>query len=226
MASASDTTPLLADSEYYENNDATLEHPKTPYLGQTVVLTILSTAFSILAFVTDLTVLSIDAAAPHGFYLYFMIRGGVRIMFIISTITLLISSLNLVRLKRFHRTLPTVLNIVIDAVIIFYSLAVGPAALIENFDQSSDWWLPDEGAAKVATAVIVLLAIGLISGIIVGGIHLVLFVLRCYAFVKTGSWQRQNWRIPSGEFKVEFSIKFQRQEEERQVGDQSRVPEV
>lgn len=49
-----------------------------------------------------------------------------------------------------------------------YTVCTAPDALVLNFDQTPDSWLPDSKAAQTAQAVIVLLAIGLIAGLAAG----------------------------------------------------------
>ncbi|KAL2830553.1 hypothetical protein BDW59DRAFT_18469 [Aspergillus cavernicola] len=233
MASASDITPLLANSEALEAGEyerpqdvdhiTAIQHHPTPSLRTTVVLTHLSAVLAILGFIFDITVISIDAAAPNGFYMYWNLRERVQGMFGISILTVIASSLNLARLRHSRQPLWTWVNLIIDAVIVIYTINLAPEAIALNFDQSPDSWLPDEKAASVARAVVVLLGIGLISGLIGGLVHLILFPLRCYASFKSGSWRNpQAWRIPSGEFKIEFSVKFLRQEGARE----SRAPEL
>ncbi|KAL4863976.1 hypothetical protein BDV12DRAFT_189258 [Aspergillus spectabilis] len=230
MASASDTTPLLADSEPLEAGDYTLPQDrittslpeKPPFFRATVVLTHLSTVLSIIAFLFDLIVIFVDVAHPHGFYLFWNLRELVQAMFGISILTIVASSLNLLRLRHARAPLWLWVNLIFDAVIVAYTVTCGPEALALNFDQSPDTWLPDTGAAETARAVIVLLGIGLIAGLLAGLVHLILFPLRCYASFRSGAWQSpQTWRLPGGEFKIEFSIKFLRQEDavRRDSGD-------
>ncbi|KAL5341186.1 hypothetical protein BJX70DRAFT_76862 [Aspergillus crustosus] len=223
MASASDTTPLLADSEPLEGGEYTFPQDtiitasrleKPPFFRTTVALTHLSAAFSIIAFIFNLTVIFIDVAHPNGYYMFWTLRELVQSMFGISILTIVVSSLNLLRLRYNRVPLWFLVNLIFDAVIVAYTVSRGPEALALNFDQSPDTWLPDTGAADTARAVIVLLGIGLIAGLLVGLVHLILFPLRCYASFRNGSWQSpQTWRLPGGEFKVEFSIRFLRQEE-------------
>ncbi|KAL3455441.1 hypothetical protein BJX64DRAFT_71121 [Aspergillus heterothallicus] len=221
MASTSDTTPLLADADHLDGNeyqhgeDNTITCRKEPFSRTTIVLTALSAFLSVVAFVFDLTVIAIDAATPHGYYLFWGLRYRVRHMFGMSILTLVFSHLNLVSIKHLRRPLWLWANLVVDAVTVVYVVSTAPEALSQNFRQSPDSWLPDTGAANTARAVIVLLGIGLISGLLVAFIHLIHFPVRCYASLKSGSWQApRSWRVPGGEFKVEFSIKFIRQEQQ------------
>ncbi|KAL2849558.1 hypothetical protein BJY01DRAFT_245845 [Aspergillus pseudoustus] len=219
MASTSDTTPLLADTEYQteDNNITTVHQKKDPLIRTTLVLTILSALLSAIAFLFDLTVLAIDAATPHGYYLFWGLRSRVRHMFGISVLTLVFSHLNLASIKHSRRPLWLWVNIVVDAVTVVYVVSTAPEALSQSFNQSPDSWLPDNGAANTTRAVIVLLGIGLISGLLVAFVHLIHFPVRCYTSLKSGSWQApQSWRVPGGEFRINFSIKFLRQEELRE----------
>ncbi|KAL2819778.1 hypothetical protein BJX63DRAFT_428557 [Aspergillus granulosus] len=224
MASTSDTTPLLADSEplggnEYQNEDniTSLRQKKEPCIQTTVGLTILSVVFSVIAFLFDLIVIAIDAANPHGYYLFWGLRSRLHHMFGISILTLIFSPLNLASIKHSRRPLWLWVNLIVDGVTVVYVVSTAPEALSQNFNQSPDSWLPDNGAANTARAVTVLLAIGLISGLLVAFVHLILFPVRCYASLTSGSWQTpQSWRVPGGEFKIEFSIKFLRQEERRE----------
>ncbi|KAL2799875.1 hypothetical protein BJX66DRAFT_230805 [Aspergillus keveii] len=220
MASASDTTPLLADadplagSEQNEDNITTFRQKKEPFFRITVALTIFSAVFSTIAFVFDLIVIAIDSAAPHGYYLFWGLRYRVHHMFGISVLTLIFSHLNLASIKHSRRPLWLWVNLIVDAVTVVYVVGTAPEALSQNFHQSPDSWLPDTGAANTTRAVIVLLGIGLVSGLVVAFVHLVHFPVRCYASLKSGSWQApQSWKVPGGEFKIDFSIKFLRQEE-------------
>ncbi|KAJ0424885.1 hypothetical protein BJY00DRAFT_225149 [Aspergillus carlsbadensis] len=220
MTSASDTTPLLADadplgrSERNEDNITTFRQKKEPFLRTIIVLTILSAFFSTIAFLFDLVVIAINSASPHGYYLFWGLRYRVHHMFSISILTLIFSHLNLASIKYSRRPLWLWVNLVVDAVTVVYVVRTAPKALSQNFHQLPDSWLPDTGAANTTRAVIVLLGIGLVSGVAVAFVHLVHFPVRCYASLKSGSWQApQIWRIPGGEFKIDFSIKFLRQEE-------------
>ncbi|KAL2870664.1 uncharacterized protein BJX67DRAFT_245277 [Aspergillus lucknowensis] len=225
MASTSDSTPLLADSEALEAGEynlpgdqtqdlTTTPQQKEPGVRATIILTHISAALSIIAFLFDLTAIAIGAISPHGYYIFWGLQTRLQTMFAISILTFIISSLNMARLRHSRRPLWLGVNLIVDAVAVVYTASVGPDALARNFNESPDSWLPDEGAVAIAKAVIVVLGIGLISGLLVGLVHLILFPVRCYASIKSGSWQTpQTWRIPSGEFKIEFSIKFLRQEE-------------
>ncbi|KAL4923916.1 uncharacterized protein BDV17DRAFT_295920 [Aspergillus undulatus] len=224
MATPSDTTPLLADSEPLEAGEYTIPQdgagaittpaPKPPYFRTTVVLTHLSAGLAILAFLFDLVVICIDAASPGGFYLFWNLRERLQVLFAISILALITTSLNLARLRHVRRSLWLWVNLIIDAVIVIYTVTLAPEALALNFDQSPTSWLPDRRAATTAQSVIVLLGVGLGAGLGVGLTHFVLFPLRCYAAFVEGSWD--TWRVPGGEFKVEFSIKFLRQEERQE----------
>ncbi|KAL4882613.1 hypothetical protein BJY04DRAFT_37526 [Aspergillus karnatakaensis] len=218
MASASDSTPLLADSEPLEAGEYTIPQDrnvtkslleKPPFHRTTVVLTHLSAALSIFALVFDLTVILTDAANPHGFYIFWTLLGLVQGLFGISILSTIASSLNLIRLRHARAPLWLWLNLIFDAVIVALTVKWGPEAIARNFDQNPDTWLPDTGAANAARAVIVLLGIGLSAGLIVGLVHLILIPLRCYASFQSGA----NWRVPGGEFKIDFSVRFLRQEE-------------
>ncbi|KAL4943766.1 hypothetical protein BDV06DRAFT_129459 [Aspergillus oleicola] len=221
MATTSETTPLLADPEAPPANNSqipqdgagltTTPPAKPPYFRATVVLTHLSAALSTLSFVTYLTTICIDIAGPGGFYLFWNLREHIQVLFGVSILTLIISSLNLLRLRHSHRPLWLVVNLLVDAVVVIYTLSSAPHALTANFDQSPNTWLPDKTAADTTRAVIVILGVGLISSLIVGLAHLVLFPLRCYAAFVGGSWD--SGRVPGGEFRVEFAIKFLRQED-------------
>ncbi|KAL4921435.1 hypothetical protein BDW62DRAFT_174680 [Aspergillus aurantiobrunneus] len=225
MASASDTTPLLADPEAQESGqyrvpqDGVINTPpqeKPPYFRPTIVLSHLSAALSIIAFIFDLTVICVDAANPGGYYLSWNLRGRLQGLFAISVLALVTSSLNLARLRHARASPFLWVNLIIDAVIVCYTVTLAPEALALNFDQSPSSWLPDNRAADTARAVIVLLGIGLIAGLIAGSVHLILFPIRCYASFVSGSWQSPHvWSIPSGEFRIEFSIKFLRKEDGR-----------
>lgn len=229
MATTSDTTPLLADSEpleageYQLPQDGTLTNPvqrKPTDYRRTILLTHLAAALSIVAFIFDLTVICIDFASPGGFYLFWSLRERLQILFALSIVTAVTAFLNLSRLRHTRQPLWLWLNLIIDAVIGVYTVCTAPDALVLNFDQTPDSWLPDSRAAQTAQAVIVLLGIGLVAGLAAGLAHLVLFPVRCYASFASQSWQTpQNWRIPGGEFKIEFSIKFLRQDD---GGDSSR----
>ncbi|KAL4803855.1 hypothetical protein BDV18DRAFT_40055 [Aspergillus unguis] len=251
MASTSETTPLLADSEPLNDNErsnpeagvtSTSTEDKPPYYRTTVVLTHLSAALSIIALVFDLAGLCIDAASSNGFYLFWDLRSYVQGLFALSILSTITSSLNLARLRHARRPLWLIINLIVDGVIICYTVALGPEALARDLDQDPNSWLPDKGAAYTAKTVVVVLAIGIIAGLLVGFvslslshrilaffacfcfdgkwavlmlvyrlIHLVLLPLRCYVAFVSGSWR--TWTVPTGEFKIEFSVKFLRQQE-------------
>ncbi|KAL4741172.1 hypothetical protein BDV11DRAFT_78260 [Aspergillus similis] len=222
MASVSENTPLLAESEPLETNEyqvsqnhsVTTAPAKPPYFRTIVVLTHISAALSVPALVLYSTVISIETARPGGFYLPWHLATRIHVLAVINILSLLASALNLARLRHARRLLWLWLNLLIDAAITFYSLVLVPGALTLNFDQSPNSWLPDRGAAATARAVIVLLGIGLITGLFVGLAHLVLFPLRCFASIQRGPSQSpRTWKIPGGEFRVEFSVRFLRQEE-------------
>jgi hypothetical protein len=198
MASVSENTPLLAESEPRETNEYQISqnHSLTtalvkPYFRTIVVLTHLSAALSVPAFVLYLTVSSIDIAGPGGFYLSWDLATRIHALAITvriwlaliqqknkrkslterstqSILSFLASALNLARLRHARRPLWLWLNLPIDAAITFSSLVLVPGALALNFNQSPDSWLPDRGAATTARAVIVFLGIGLIAGLFVG----------------------------------------------------------
>lgn len=90
MATTSDTTPLLADSEpleageYQLPQDGTLTNPvqrKPTDYRKTILLTHLAAALSIVALIFDLTVICIDFASPGGFYLFWSLRERLQILF-------------------------------------------------------------------------------------------------------------------------------------------------
>ncbi|KAL4996094.1 hypothetical protein BDV10DRAFT_116888 [Aspergillus recurvatus] len=222
MASASENTPLLADSEPLEGEHQILQDHtvttapvKPPYFRMIVVLIHLSAALSVLAFVLYLIVISIVTAGPGGFYLSWDLEPRVRVLSATSILSFVASALNLARLRHARRALWLWLNLLIDAIIAFFTFVFVPGALALNFNESPDSWLPDRGAVATARAVTVLLGFGLIAGLVVGLAHLVLFPLRCFArFRSEPSQSSWAWRIPGGEFSVKFSVKFLRQEEE------------
>ncbi|CBF86873.1 predicted protein [Aspergillus nidulans FGSC A4] len=165
MASVSENTPLLAESEPRETNEYQISQdhsvttaPAKPYYRTIVVLTHLSAALSVPAFVLYLTVSSIDIAGPGGFYLSWDLATRIHSLAITSILSFLASALNLARLRHARRPLWLWLNLPIDAAIAFSSLVLVPGALALNFNQSPDSWLPDRGAAATARAVIVFLA--------------------------------------------------------------------
>ncbi|KAL4819660.1 hypothetical protein BDW67DRAFT_134241 [Aspergillus spinulosporus] len=227
MTSVSENTPLLAESEPRETNgNQSLQNhsvataPAKPYFRTIVVLTHFSAALSVPALVLYLTVSSIDIAGPGGFYLSWNLATRIHALAITSILSVLASVLNLARLRHARRPLWLWLNLPIDAAITFSSVVLVPGALILNFNQSPDSWLPDHGAAVTARAVIVFLAIGLIAGLIVGLTHLALFLLRCFASIQSEpSQSARSWRIPGGELRIEFSVKFLRQEANRESRD-------
>ncbi|KAL4780983.1 hypothetical protein BJX76DRAFT_363931 [Aspergillus varians] len=238
MASATDTTPLLADSEpleageYQIPQDDTITSPqqeKPPFFRTIIVLTHLSAALSIIAFVFDLAVICIDYARLGGWYMFWNLCGDVQGLFFLtykasqSIITFVASSINLAHLRYTHRPLWLRGNMLFDAVVVAYTIALAPEGLSLNFNQSPDSWLPDKRAANTARAAMVLLGIGLVAGSLLGLVHLILIPVRCYASYKNGSWRRPpTLTLPGGEFKIEFSIKFVRQESSRD----SRVAEL
>ncbi|KAL6235815.1 hypothetical protein BDW75DRAFT_128157 [Aspergillus navahoensis] len=222
MASAPENTPLLADSEPLEageyqilqDHSVTTAPAKPPYFRMIVVLIHLSAALSVLAFVLYLTVISIVTARPGGFYISWDLEQRIQALSITSILSFVASALNLARLRRARRVLWLWLNLLIDAVIAFFTFVLVPGALTLNFDESPDSWLPNRRAATTAGTVIVLLGIGLIAGLIAGLAHLVLFSMRCFALFRSEPSQSPwAWRIPGGEFRVDFSIKFLRQED-------------
>lgn len=92
MATTSDTTPLLADSEpleageYQLPRDGTITTPvqrKPTDYRKAALLTHLAAALSIVAFIFDLTVICIDFASPGGFYLFWNLRERLQILFAI-----------------------------------------------------------------------------------------------------------------------------------------------
>ncbi len=195
MATTSDTTPLLADSEpleageYQLPQDGTLTNPvqrKPTDYRKTILLTHLAAALSIVAFIFDLTVICIDFASPGGFYLFWSLRERLQILFALvrnpptngqtfhtyqapqSIVTAVTAFLNLSRLRHTRQPLWLWLNLIIDAVIGVYTVCTAPDALVLNFDQTPDSWLPDSRAAQTAQAVIVLLGIGLVAGLAAG----------------------------------------------------------
>ncbi|KAL4952689.1 hypothetical protein BDW69DRAFT_185210 [Aspergillus filifer] len=219
MATTSETTPLLADPgapssiEHQISQDGagvTTPAAKPPYFRAIVVLTHLSAALSILAFICLLATICINTAGPGGFYLFYWLRDYVQILLGLSILTLIISSLNLLRLRHSQRQLWLPVNLIVDAILIVNLVTNIPEALDRNFDQSPGTWLPDKKAYNTAQAVIVLLGVGLVSSLIIGLAHLALFPLRCYAATVGGGWD--SWRVPGGEFRIEVAVKFLRQE--------------
>ncbi|KAL5048711.1 hypothetical protein BDW71DRAFT_205404 [Aspergillus fruticulosus] len=222
MASASENTPLLADSgpleagEYqvFQDHSVTSAPANPPYFRTIVVLIHLSAALSVLAFVLYLAVISIDTASPGGFYLSWDFEQRIQALCVTSILSSVASALNLAHLRHARRSIWLWLNLLIDAVIAFFTFMLVPGALALNFNQSPDSWLPDRRAVATAWAVIVLLGIGLIAGLFVGLAHLVLFPVRCFASFRSEQSQSPwAWRIPGGEFSVEFSVKFLWQED-------------
>ncbi|KAL4752043.1 hypothetical protein BDW72DRAFT_78055 [Aspergillus terricola var. indicus] len=231
MASVSENTPLLAELEPQETdgyqisqNHSVNTAPSKPYFRTIVILSHLSAGFSVVAFVLYLTVISIETAGPGGFYLSWDLATCIHSLAFTSILSLLASAFNLVRLRHARRPLWLWLNLPIDAAITFSSLVLVPGALALNFNQSPDSWLPDRGAAATARAVIVFLGIGLIAGLFVGLAHLVLFPLRCFASIQSEPSQSpRTWRIPGGELRVEFSVRFLRQDEANRESRDSEV---
>ncbi|KAL4800714.1 hypothetical protein BDV19DRAFT_383732 [Aspergillus venezuelensis] len=234
MATTSETTPLLADPEASSSNEhqvsqdgagvTTIPAAKPPYFRAIVVLTHFSAALSILAFICLLTIICIGAAGPGGFYLFYRLRENVQILLGLSILTLIISSLNLLRLRHAQRQLWLLVNLIVDAILIVNLVTTIPAALDGNFDQNPDTWLPDKKAYKTAQAVIVILGIGLVSSLIIGLAHLALLPLRCYTAAVGGGWD--SWRVPGGEFRIEVAVKFLRQEDGTGTAErQARVAE-
>ncbi|RDW79032.1 uncharacterized protein DSM5745_05884 [Aspergillus mulundensis] len=221
MASVSESTPLLADSgpqevgEYgiaQESTDTPSPQARPPYHRIIVVLTHLSAALSVLALVLYLTVGSLDAAGPGGFYLFWNLVVAIRDLAAICILASIASSLNLARLRHARRPLWLWPNLLVDAVVVFFTFIIVPGALAEASAINPDSWLPDRRGVATARAVIVLLIVGLIASLLVGLAHLALLFLRCFAFFQSEPSQGpRTWRVPGGEFRVEFSIKFLRQ---------------
>ncbi|KAL4902994.1 hypothetical protein BDW74DRAFT_157246 [Aspergillus multicolor] len=223
MASASERTPLLADSgpqevsEYgiaQETTNTTSPQAKPPYHRKIVVLTHLSAALSVFALVLYVAVVFLDAARPGGFYLYQDLTLAIKGLITICILASVFSSLNLARLRHARRPLWLWPNLLVDAVIAFLTFAIVPEAVWDISIIHPDSWLPDRVGVATAKAVIALLGFALFASLLVGLGHGALFFQRCFAFFQSEqSRDVRMWRIPGGEFRIEFSIKFLRQED-------------
>ncbi|QSS53906.1 hypothetical protein I7I53_01310 [Histoplasma capsulatum var. duboisii H88] len=125
--------------------------------------------------------------------------------------TALISFLNLVCLYIRRKAMPLVLNLVVDPIVVFYSFGWSVTGLVEN----SPWCEPEcDGTSKWIQ---LLAGIGLSFALGLGLTHLALFLMRCVLAIRWVFEQRRNssgplFRIPTGQFTVEFTIRLLRQD--------------
>jgi len=123
---------------------------------------------------------------------------------------------------RWRKTLlPLIVNIVLDIIILVYSITASFIAL--NFLRPGSCTYPsdpDECDLR-GMQVMILMGIAMAAALGVGIVHLVLFILRCIQAYRTRFWRPEHrpssWRFPTGTFTVEFTIKLLRQEEEGRI---------
>ncbi|KKK20917.1 hypothetical protein ARAM_004502 [Aspergillus rambellii] len=212
------TTPLLVDSEPLESGEYEIHNVQTmprkpPYLRATIILTHAAAAFSAVALIFDLTAIILNGISPHDVYLFYRLDEGVRCLVMVNIVSVIASALNLTRLRRTRRSLPLLINLVFDGLIVFLTSTYAPDGVARNLEQDPNYWGPDADAVATATALQIIVGVGMGCSLVAGLAHLALFGLRLYGSFKAGAWRSpQTWKLPGGELKLEFSVRFRRQE--------------
>ncbi|KAI9039783.1 uncharacterized protein KD926_009126 [Aspergillus affinis] len=224
MTDTSENTPLLrsVDPEpigEYESRNPPAPNPADHSLRFVTTLTWVSLVLSVFVVAFGLTVNVLDETNDgESYYIPWDLRGTIRIIAIMALSTALISFLNLVRLRQSHRALWLWLNLVFDFVIAFY------AVLGSCMGMTRDWYdcSPESQDCQLARWVKLFISVTFGFGFALGINHLILFLFRCALAFQSRFWQRlQHLRLPAGQFTVEFTVKFLRQEDQRIEREQS-----
>ncbi|PGH01884.1 hypothetical protein GX51_04937 [Blastomyces parvus] len=139
MEHHSENTPLLidADAESPDDNEQTnlplASNSTAEAFRMTFALTWLSLALSLLAFAFTITVLIGIQVFWRDSDIHWGVRDNCAWMWLLGLCTAFISFLNLACLYLRRRAMPLVLNLVIDAVVVFYSFGCTITGLIDNY---------------------------------------------------------------------------------------------
>ncbi|KAK2808655.1 hypothetical protein FQN50_004519 [Emmonsiellopsis sp. PD_5] len=222
MATSLESTPLLADhrsdapvgdTQQAEDNAAVTGPSGEPNRRAVLLLTWLSVVFSAFAFVL-LVIISVVARRFPGYSMDWSIGEACIRMIPMTAAVAFFGFLNLVSLYIRQRALWLALNLVIDALIAFFS----GAFCLEGLTYSDSYYCSEagnEGCEAFAKKIQVLIRVGLGLGLAVALVHVILFLFRCVRALRYLFRQRSSgtFKIPTGRLSIEFTIKLLRQDD-------------
>jgi len=199
-----ETTPLLFDqpNEDGQDNPSSAEpssgaRPRAP--RPILILTLVSLFVSV---VCSGLVVSVNIAVGRKYSLPWTLERNLEVALVLTIPAAILSTLNLVWLRRRCRALPLWVNLIPDLAICFYSIAFGVQSLDATFNEYYGYRLP------VPIKVLVVLTFGFMLALAIT--HLILFVMRCVFTYRTRFWERL-FRCEAGELTFELTVKLRRQ---------------
>ncbi|MCJ1339615.1 hypothetical protein MMC09_004905 [Bachmanniomyces sp. S44760] len=237
-AGANENTPLLAESdpspdeaanEHIDgngnardahgrptNNDNESTEPAA--LRATLSFTFMSLVFTfvtlVILFVCNVVISSVTW---HPYLSYYM-QDYINYLTGWSIFVILLSLFNFFRLRRHLRTVPLVINLILDLIIAFTVIGITIPGLAGITQDNGTVRCPDhrydpnprydddEKCSDIASVVRVLIGILMSTGLVFGIMHLALAFIRFKAIYQSQLW-RGPWTVPFGRVSVEFSVR-------------------
>ncbi|OIW30698.1 hypothetical protein CONLIGDRAFT_679464 [Coniochaeta ligniaria NRRL 30616] len=229
LVPVSETTPLLTpqvEPVQVEPQEQTSDDSGTASAADRTLPVVIATWLELIAGVLSVSFgvacAIIRSASPVGFRFPWMITNILPGDIFFCVVAVFFAIYNLVQLRRVNKTLPVLLNIVVDLPVAFALLTiVGQAWESVSFDCSrgyGDNKLPDDvlhHCEEWGRLVMPILWFFVVLSGLVGFTALFLFLARCILLSQRrrtwgSTWAR--WQLPTGRLAVEFTIKLLRQE--------------